>query len=185
MNIGIVRTRYAEALVKYVRETGRGEAVCAQAERLVRVFSEVPDLGRMISARDVVADAQKLDLLKTALGEPMEPELERFFLLLLENGRIGLLPQVLMDFLFLYRRSIGVRKARLKVACPPPDSLLEELKALVKQHSGEEALIEVEVDPSLIGGFIFDMDDAMIDTSVSSQLERIRLQYIEKNRRIV
>ncbi len=185
MNIGIVRTRYAEALVKYVRETGRGEAVCAQAERLVRVFSEVPDLGRMISARDVVADAQKLELLKTALGEPMEPELERFFLLLLENGRIGLLPQVLMDFLFLYRRSIGVRKAILKVACPPPDSLLEELKVLVRQHSGEEALIEVEVDPSLIGGFIFDMDDAMIDTSVSSQLERIRLQYIEKNRRIV
>lgn len=185
MNAGIVRTRYAEALVKYVRETGRGEAVCAQAERLVHVLSELPDLGRMVASRDVVTDARKMELLKTALGEPMEPDLERFLQLLMMNGRIGLLKQVLRDFILCYRRSIGVRKARLRVACPPPERLLEELKALVRQHSGEEALIEVEVDPSLIGGFIFDIDDAMIDTSVASQLERIRLQYIEKNRRIV
>lgn len=185
MNIGIVRTRYAEALVKYVRETGRGEAVCAQAERLAHVLSEVPDLARMVASRDVVADARKMELIRTAVGEPMEPELERFVGLLMQNGRIGLLHQVLLDFLVRYRRSIGVRKAVLKVACPPPDSLLEELKALVRQHSGEEALIEVVVDPSLIGGFIFDIDDAMIDTSVATQLERIRIQYIEKNRRIV
>jgi F-type H+-transporting ATPase subunit delta len=56
---------------------------------------------------------------------------------------------------------------------------------LVREHTGGQALIDVEVDPSLIGGFIFDIDDAMIDTSVASQLEAIRLQYIEKNRRIV
>ena len=185
MNIGIVRTRYAEALVKYVRETGCGEAVCAQAEHLTKVFSEVPDLARMVASRDVVADSRKMELIKTAVGEPMEPALERFVQLLMQNGRVGQLPQVLLDFLVRYRRSIGVRKALLKVACPPPDSLLEELKDLVRRHSGEEALIEVEVDPSLIGGFIFDLDDAVIDTSVASQLERIRLQYIEKNRRIV
>ena len=43
----------------------------------------------------------------------------------------------------------------------------------------------MEVDPSLIGGFVFDIDDAIIDKSVSRQLELIREQFIEKNRRIV
>ena len=185
MNVGIIRTRYAKALVKYVHETGRGNAVCTQAERLVHVLSEVPDLARMIGAKDVVSDADKLSLLRSALGEPMEPDLERFLQLLLENRRIAYLQQILRDFIDRYRRSIGIRKAHLKVAVPPPDSLLERLKALVREHTGDEAQIEVEVDPSLIGGFVFDIDDAIIDTSVARQLEVIRLQFIEKNRRIV
>lgn len=185
MNTSIVRLRYAEALTKYVHETGRGEAVCAQAEKLARVIGEVPDLSRMVAAKDVVSDAEKMKLLRAALDEPMEADLERFIRLMMANGRTDLLPLTLRDFVDRYRRSIGIRKASLKVAVPPPESLLERLKALVRERTGCEAQIDVEVDPSLIGGFVFDIDDAMIDKSVSRQLELIRLQFIEKNRRIV
>ena len=185
MNDSLIRTRYADALVKYVRETGNGESVCQQAERLARVLREVPDLSRMISAKDVVPVAKKRELLRSALGDPMAPELERFVDLLIENGRIGALRMILLDFGDRYRRSLGLRKARLKVAVPPTEELLARLKALVKERTGDEAVIDVEVDPSLIGGFVFDIDDALIDKSVARKLELIRLQFIEKNRRIV
>ena len=185
MNDSIIRTRYADALVKYVRETGNGDSVCAQAERLARVLGEVPDLSRMMAAKDVVSDAKKRELLQTALGEPMVPEMDRFLDLLIANGRIGALRMILLDFMDQYHRSLGFRKARLKVAVPPPEDLLTRLKALVKERTGDEAVIEVEVDPDLIGGFIFDIDDAIIDKSVARKLELIRLQFIEKNRRIV
>ena len=185
MNDSIIRTRYADALVKYVRETGNGESVCSQAEKLARVLREMPDLSRMISAKDVVPDSKKRALLRTALGEPLTPELMRFVNLLLENGRIGSLRMILLDFADRYRRSLGFRKARLKVAVPPSEELLTRLKALVKERTGDEADIEVEVDPDLIGGFVFDIDDAIIDKSVARKLELIRLQFIEKNRRIV
>ena len=185
MNDSIIRTRYADALVKYVRETGNGDSVCAQAERLAHVLGEVPDLSRMIAAKDVVPNAKKRALLRTALGEPLTPELMRFVNLLLANGRIGSLRMILLDFADRYRRSLGLRKAHLKVAVPPSEDLLDRLAALVKERTGDEAVIEVEVDPSLIGGFVFDIDDAMIDKSVARKLELIRLQFIEKNRRIV
>ena len=185
MNDSIIRTRYADALVKYVRETGNGESVCAQAEKLARVLGEVPDLSRMIAAKDVVSPARKRELLHAALGEPMAPELDRFIDLLLENGRVGALRFILLDFGERYRRSIGIRKAHLKVAVPPSEELLARLRALVKERTGDEALIDVVVDPDLIGGFVFDIDDALIDKSVARKLELIRLQFIEKNRRIV
>ncbi len=185
MHDSIIRTGYADALVKYVRETGNGESVCAQAEKLAHVLGEVPDLSRMIAAKDVVPAAKKRELLHTALGEPMAPELDRFIDLLLENGRIGALRFILLDFGERYRRSIGIRKAHLKVAVPPSEDLLARLRALVKERTGDEAVIDVEVDPDLIGGFVFDIDDALIDKSVARKLELIRLQFIEKNRRIV
>ena len=185
MNDSIIRTRYADALVKYVRETGNGDSVCKQAEKLARVLREVPDLSRMISAKDVVPDAKKRELLQAALGEPMAPELARFVDLLLTNGRIGALRMILLDFTDRYRRSLGRRKARLKVAVPPSEELLTRLAALVKERTGDEADIDVAVDPSLIGGFVFDIDDAIIDKSVARKLELIKRQFIEKNRRIV
>ena len=185
MNDSIIRTRYADALVKYVRETGNGESVCRQAEKLARVLREVPDLSRMIAAKDVLPNAKKRGLLRTALDEPMTPELMRFVNLLIENGRIGGLRMILLDFADQYRRSLGLRKARLRVAIPASEELLEQLAALVKERTGDEAVIEVEVDPDLIGGFVFDIDDAIIDKSVARKLEIIRLQFIEKNRRIV
>ena len=185
MNDSLIRTRYADALVKYVRETGNGESVCQQAERLSRVLREVPDLSRMISAKDVVPVAKTRELLRSALGEPMTPELERFVDLLIENGRIGALRMILLDFGDRYRRSLGLRMARLRVAVPPTEELLTRLKALVKERTGDEAVIDVVVDPSLIGGFVFDIEDALIDKSVARKLELIRLQFIEKNRRIV
>ena len=185
MNDSIIRTRYAEALVKYVRETGNGESVCQQAEKLAGVLRDVPDLSRMIAAKDVVPNAKKRALLRTALGEPLTPELMRFVNLLISNGRIGSLRFILLDFADRYRRNMGIRKAHLKVAVPPSEELLTRLAALVKERTGDEAVIEVEVDPSLIGGFVFDIDDAMIDKSVARKLELIRLQFIEKNRRIV
>ena len=185
MNDSIIRTRYADALVKYVRETGNGESVCRQAEKLARVLADVPDLSRMIAAKDVVPAAKKRELLHTALGEPMAPELDRFIDILLANGRIGSLRMVLLDFGDRYSRSLGLRKAHLKVAVPPSEELLTRLKALVKERTGDEAVIDVTVDPDLIGGFVFDIDDALIDKSVARKLELIRLQFIEKNRRIV
>ena len=185
MNDSIIRTRYADALVKYVRETGNGDSVCAQAEKLAHVLGDVPDLSRMIAAKDVVSDAKKRELLRTALGEPMLPELARFIDLLLGNGRIGALRYILLDFAERYRRSKGIRQAHLKVAVPPSEELLTRLAALVKERTGDEAQIDVEVDPSLIGGFVFDIDDAIIDKSVARKLELIKLQFIEKNRRIV
>ena len=185
MNDSIIRTRYADALVKYVQETGNGDSVCKQADKLARVLGEVPDLSRMMAAKDVVSDAKKRELLQAALGEPMVPELARFVDLLIENGRIGALRMILLDFKDLYHRSLGFRKAHLKVPVPPPGELVARLKALVKERTGDEADIEVEVDPDLIGGFVFDIDDAIIDKSVARKLELIKLQFIEKNRRIV
>ena len=96
-----------------------------------------------------------------------------------------LVEEILRDYVDLYHRSAGIRKARLVTASEPSELLIRRLKALVKQKTGDDALIEVEVDPSLIGGFVFDIDDYLMDASVKYQLDKIREQYIERNRRII
>ena len=186
MNRSIVITRYARALVKFVREGGQGDIVCSEAETLVKSLHAVPDLQRMVTAADdVVTPFEKKKLLQSALGNRMSPDLSRFLTLLNRNGRMPLVLDILRDFTDMYHRSVGIRKAHLTTAGEPSERLLQRLKALVKQKTGDDVIIEVDVDPSIIGGFVFDIDDYLMDASVKRQLEIIREQFIERNRRII
>ncbi|MBQ6952618.1 MAG: ATP synthase F1 subunit delta [Bacteroidales bacterium] len=186
MNRSIVITRYALALVRYVRETGQGDIVCSEAETLVNALYKVPDLRRMVTAADdVVGPFEKKKLLQTALGNQISPELSRFLTLLNQRGRMALVEDILRDFITIYRRSIGIRKAHLVTVNEPSERLLQRLRALVKQKTGDDVIIEVSVDPSIVGGFVFDLDEYLMDASVKHQLDLIREEFIERNRRII
>ncbi len=186
MNRSIIVSRYARSLVKHVGETGDGARVCSEAETLLKALSSVPDLRRMTTAADdVVSPFERKKLLQSALENRMSPELSRFLTLLNSNGRMALAEDILRDFVDMYYRSQGIRRASLTTAREPSERLLQRLKALVRQKTGCETQILVTVDPSLIGGFVFDLDDYLLDASVKRQLEQIREQFIERNRRIV
>ncbi len=186
MNHSIIVTRYARALVKWVRETGHGAIVVSEAETLGTALRSLPDLRRMmVAADDVVSPFEKKKLLQSALGNRMSQELSRFLTLLNKNDRMGLVQEILRDFVDLYHRSVGIRKAHLTTVEEPSERMLQRLKALVKQKTGDDVIIEVDVDPSLVGGFVFDIDDYLMDASVKRQLDLIREQFVERNRRII
>lgn len=185
MNRSIVITRYARALEKYVRETGGGAVVAGEAQKLMDSLGTVPELSRIMASRDVVSKAEKKTLLEGALGGKVSTETDRFLDLVLEKGREALLGEILRDFIILHERADGIRRAHLSVVSTPPESILESLRKLVKEKTGDDARIEVTVDPSLIGGFVFDIDDYLLDASVKRQLDIIREQFIDKNRRII
>lgn len=157
MSTGIVSTRYAKALLKFVTETGRGEQVYAQVQAMLETPASVP--------------------------EPLEEDLRKFIALLVSNGRISYLKFIFNSFSRMYRRANNIKKANLKTAVPSPE-LETKLKSLVSEN-GFELVLETEVDPDLIGGFVFQVDDLLMDASVARQIEIIRHQFIEKNNRIV
>ncbi|MBQ9548518.1 MAG: F0F1 ATP synthase subunit delta [Bacteroidales bacterium] len=158
MNTGAISTRYAKALLLLVRETGNG----------ARMFDQVRSL-----LRDPGADPGKL-----------EPELERLVLLLRRNRRLDYLRFVLHAFLDLWCRSEHIRLVRLSSCIPSPE-LERSVAELVAQRTGDRVVVESKVDPSLLGGFVYEVDGYMLNASVKSQIERIRRQFIEKNKRIV
>ncbi len=206
MNTGIIATRYATALLKLVEETGSGELVAAQVQVIEKALDEVPDFRRAVDD-PAVAAVQKISLFEAALKDSMAQELHKFLELLIRNGRIGDVRLVLTTFVTEYYRSRHIKRARLVVADPvlldpeptPSDpvsvegslrqaqrpALESRLRELIGKETGCELLLETKVDPSLIGGFVFEVEDMILDASVSRQLDVIRHQFIEKNRRIV
>ena len=158
MNAGVIARRYATTLLKYVAETGRGEQVYAQVKALL-------------------ADPDKAP-------RPLCEDLEKFTALLVRNGRMPMVRRIFLSFLQQYEASAGIHVARLKTAVESP-ALQEKLERILAERIGGQVEFTTEVDPSLIGGFVLEVDDRRMDASVKRQLEDIRRKLIEKNKRIV
>lgn len=206
MNTGIIATRYATALLKLVDETGSGDVVAAQVQVIEKALDEVPEFRRAVDD-PAVAAVQKISLFEASLKDSMAQELHKFLELLIRNGRIGDVRLVLTTFVTEYYRSRHIKRARLVVADPalldpeptPSDpvpvegslrqtqrpALESRLRDLVEKQTGCRLILKTGVNPSLIGGFVFEVEDTVLDASVSRQLDFIRRQFIEKNRRIV
>lgn len=158
MNTGIISSRYAKALLRYAQETGGGERVARQARELLA---------------NPTMDSIKL-----------EPELERFVALLVRNGRIEDVRLMLRTYVALYYRSKGIELAHLTSTIPSPE-LETRIRTLLEKQFGCEVLLESSVDPALLGGFVVEIGDYLLDASVRNQIEAIRRQFVIQNNRIV
>lgn len=190
MSDGIIASRYAKALLKLVDETGNGERVVHEVQMLQDALGNVPDLRRVVDDQNAVTPEQKITLLETVLKQSMSSELGKFIGLLMKNGRITDIRLIFNSFISLYYKSRGIIRGRLVFpsADPSPngsEDLAAMIKDLVESRTGKKLLLRTEIDGNLIGGFILEVEDQLLDASVSHQLDRIRKQFIERNRRIV
>jgi F-type H+-transporting ATPase subunit delta len=93
--------------------------------------------------------------------------------LLVEYGRLSILPDVAAAFEELKAQDEGVLEAEITAAAKPTDA---EVKALVKKLEakfGKKIEASVKVDPEIIGGIKIVVGDTVIDASVRGQLQEL------------
>ncbi len=184
MNTGIISSRYARALCKYVALTGNGRKVYAQALTLEKCIMQIDALKMVVNNPRAVSDKVRMELLTTAAGGRLESEMTAFLNLVMENRRTSFLPIMLRIFIMEYRRENNIHVGKLTLAVPS-EEFEKKLVEDVKVKMGGEVSMETEIDPSIMGGFIYEMENRRLDASVASRLASLKRQYIEKNRRIV
>ncbi len=185
MDTGLVSSRYASALLKFANENGTADAVYSQVLALLKALSSVPQFRAAIDNPMSVSDSNKFSLLVSALGgEEMAEELQKFIRLVMKKRRTNLLRLILYSFVSQYRDEHNIKVSRLITAVPAPE-LEKRLSGIIRERKGDSVLFEHRIDPSIIGGFIIEIDGYRLDASTATQLKSVRRQFVEKNRRIV
>ena len=186
MDIGIVSMRYAKALMEYAKSTGTEDRLYTEMRTLIWSFQKHPCL-RTALENPVLSVREKFSLICTAaVGDaPTERELARFITLVLRNRREAFLQYICLSYLDLYRKSRHIGIAKLTTAVPVSHEIWERIRNSASHLLHAEMELQTDVDPSIEGGFIFDVNDFRLDASIATQLKRVKQQFIDKNRRIV
>ncbi|ADV44451.1 F0F1 ATP synthase subunit delta [Bacteroides helcogenes] len=186
MDIGIVSMRYAKALMEYAKSTGEEQTLYKELSMLSRSFEKHPDL-RLALDNPILTVREKFSLIcAAAVGDTTAGrEFTRFITLVLRNRREAFLQYICLSFLELYRKDNRIGVAKLITAVPVSREVEERIRNSASSLLHAHMELQTEVDSTIEGGFIFDINDFRLDASIATQLKKVKQQFIDKNRRIV
>jgi len=104
-------------------------------------------------------------------ADKLGTEAGNFIKLLIENGRISVLPEVVTQFEALKASAGGVLDATVTSAFSMSETQLAELSARLESRFKRKINASVTVDPALIGGVIVAVGDEVYDASVRGKLQ--------------
>ncbi len=166
--------RYATALFELAENAGSIDAVKADLDRLSAMIAESEDLTRLVKSPVFTADEQLKAV--TAILEKAEISglAGNFVKLVAKNRRLFGLPGMIADYAALVAAHRGEVTAKVTVASPLNDDQLATLKDTLGQKTGKDVNLDVNVDPSILGGLIVKLGSRMVDASLKTKLNSIR-----------
>ena len=181
MVTGLIPHRYAMALYKYAMETKTGDKVYEEMKRVADAFSSNPGLEKVLSNPYVKSDDKKRVLLAAA-GENPGDDFRRFVTLIIDHRREEFAYLMALAYRDIYRKENNISQVRITTAVELPAGEMDKLRGVVERAVKASSLeYDYVVDPTIIGGFIIDVDYTRMDSSVSCELEQLRHNLLISN----
>jgi F-type H+-transporting ATPase subunit delta len=108
---------------------------------------------------------------KTSLPEPGK----NFLRMVIENGRLVILPEIAAQFRSLKNAQGGSSDAVVYSAFPIDGGALADVASTLESRFGRKLNVMVELEPALIGGIRVVVGDEVLDTSVKARLEQMKV----------
>ncbi|MES2127240.1 MAG: F0F1 ATP synthase subunit delta [Pseudomonadota bacterium] len=170
--IATVARPYAEALFR-VAQSGKLAAWADLVSEMAQVGAH-PDV-QAFARNPNVSGAQIADALASMLKSPVNAEAKNFLAMLIENGRVSLLPEIGAQFLALKNAHEGAADANITSAFAISDAQVADLVKTLEKKFGRKLNPSVTVDASLIGGVRVVVGDEVLDTSVKAKLQQMQI----------
>lgn len=168
-----IARRYAKALVQLAAEESAVEKFNGELSRVAALLEASPELSAIFSNPAYGIEAKK-EILKDVIGKAgLSTMVGNFLQLLLDRSRIAFLPQIAASYSSFADELSGIIRPVLTSGMQLEAGQVEEIKTALARSTGKQVVLQVEVDPALIGGVVTKIGDKVYDGSVRTQLDRI------------
>jgi F-type H+-transporting ATPase subunit delta len=168
--------RYAHALFELARDEKAIDAVKQDLEKFDAMLTESADLTRLVRSPVFDADEQ-LRALSAILDKAGITGLAANFLrVITTNRRLFAVRDMIRGYRALVARYRGEVSAQVTVAEKMSDRNLETLKSALKSVTGgKEVDLDLRIDPAIIGGLVVKVGSRMVDSSLRTKLNAIKI----------
>lgn len=176
MYTGVIAARYAKALFMLAQSNGEEKTVYEQAEKFCIEISENSSIRNVLSA-SILPKSSKIEAIQTVFDGIVCESLYVFIKLVFENHREKWLIFMLSAYRRLYEEKNRILRASLTTVSAIGESNIEHIVSMIKSKTGcSDVNITYKRDESIIGGFVLQIGDCLIDASLKSQLSMLRCE---------
>ena len=164
--------RYAKALLELSQEQNKMDVVESNMLDIVKASNETHDFQVFLNSPIIKAD-KKVSVMNQLFSN-FDSLSMSFLELITKNGREGLIAEIANSFLVQLKELRGIVPVSITSATPLDSKTKEEILSKLKATINGQLEVEEIIDNALIGGFVIRMGDKQIDSSVASQLKRMK-----------
>lgn len=170
----VIARRYAKALLLIGKGDGQAESYRTELEGLTSLIEKEEALEQVINNPLYETSARKKVLLAVIDKLDLSIVMKSFLLLLFDKGRFGFIGNISEFYQKLADELKGVARASLISATELSSDAIEKIRNSLSKMTNTDVILDVEQDPSLIGGIVTRIGDLVLDGSIKTQLLNMR-----------
>jgi len=152
-----------------------------------KIGEELAKIGRKLSDKmsaynhPRISPEDKKSLLSREVGSSVSKRTMKFFELLIDKKRFGLLPQIALVYGGFCDEGEGVVHAKVRSAHELGEKEQAGLAKRLGERFGKKIVLNLKIDESLLAGVIVRIGDWVFDASLKGELERMRGKLSTRN----
>ena len=170
-----VAGRYATALFELALESNALEQAAVDLTRFNEALDAFDDLVRLVKSPVFTAEEQGRALGAILEQLKIEGLTRNFLLLVAKNRRLFATPDMIRAFRAMLARHRGETSATVTAAAKLTETQVTALKQALQAALGKEVTLEERVDASLLGGLVVKVGSRMVDTSLRTKLNSLKV----------
>ena len=172
--------RYAKSLVDLSVERNQLEVVYRDMQYLQAVCKASREFVSLLKSPVIPLD-KKARALKAVTGGKVSDLTAAFNTLLVNKNREFYLPEIVDAFIEQYNTIKGIHKVRLTTAAPVSDEVKKSIVNKIRKEASLERIeLESVVKEEIVGGFILEFENNLVDASIRRDLRDLQAQF-DKN----
>ncbi|WP_306258913.1 F0F1 ATP synthase subunit delta [Pararhizobium sp. IMCC21322] len=170
-----VATRYATALFELGLEEKSLKKIEADLSDFSKILADSDDLKRLVKSPVFSADEQLAALGQIFDKAGFSGSAANLIKIAAKNRRLFAVPGMISAFHAMAAIHRGEVTAYVVAAQKLDKTHLDDLKKALKKSLGKDVTLNVRVDPSILGGLTVKVGSKMIDTSLRTKLNSLKI----------
>lgn len=162
---------YARSLLDLAKESGTVDVVAGDLDVVSTLLTQQPDLQAFL-ASPYFAEQTKGNLIRGTFTGRLNPLTVNFLSVMIDHNRGELLAGILERFRQLYRVYQGYEAVAVTVAQRLSPEQIQKLAGDLAEAMRAKIDLDVQIDPSILGGIIIRRGDKLLDNSIKGRLTR-------------
>lgn len=172
----VVARRYARALIDLGIETNSLEPIVRDITAVAEMMEQSAELRDVRQNPQVTVAARKAVFTEIAQRIGASPMSKNALLLLIDNGRLNVLPAIARALREEADRRAGIVRAHVASAAPLTDAYIQRLTQALEARFQKKVIVQRTVDPTLIAGVVTRVGDTIIDGSIRARLNELKTE---------
>lgn len=171
--------RYAKSLIDLATEQGQLDVVHADMKYFEAVCKASKEFVNLLRSPIIHAD-QKIAIIAAVTKGKVSALTTAFTNLLVKKGRENDLPEITFAFIDQYNGIKGIHRVKLTTAVEVSGELKKSIETKLQKEKGlGNVELETTIDEKLIGGFVLEFNNNLVDASILRDLKDIKKQFSE------